>query len=82
MSKEKKSGTGSELHSTSDSVLITHQEICAVLGFKKDYVLNALRRGDIPAHKVGGRWIISRVTFFRWLDGMPLAKSVSQGPSA
>ena len=52
-----------------ERILITHKEIAEILGLSHDFVMAALRRGDIPARKVGGRWIISRVTFFRWLDG-------------
>lgn len=53
----------------SNDLLITHQEIADLLGYKKDFVMEALRRGDIPARKVGGRWIISRSAFYRWLEG-------------
>ena len=52
-----------------NGILITHKEIAEILGYSHDFVMAALRRGDIPARKVGGRWIISRATFFRWLEG-------------
>lgn len=55
--------------STDKSVLITPDEIAKALGYSKDFVMAALRRGDLPARKVGGRWIISRAAFYRWLDG-------------
>lgn len=55
--------------STDAHILITPDEIAKVFGYSKDFVMSALRRGDIPARKVGGRWIISRAAFYRWLDG-------------
>ncbi len=51
------------------SILIEPSEIAATLGYSKDFVVSALRRGDIPAFKIGGSWIISRAAFYRWLDG-------------
>lgn len=59
-------------------VLITYAEIAEVLGYSKDFVLGALRRGEIPARKVGARWIISRTQFYRWLDGDALASPTRQ----
>ena len=61
-------------------ILITYTEIAEVLGYSKDFVLGALRRGEIPAHKVGARWIISRTQFYRWLDGGSLPGATSPGP--
>ncbi len=51
-----------------DQVLISPSEIAETFGYSKDFVMAALRRREIPAHKVGGRWIISRVAFHRWLE--------------
>jgi len=53
---------------TNEDILITPNEIAEAFGYSKDFVMAALRRREIPAHKIGGRWIISRAAFFRWLE--------------
>jgi excisionase family DNA binding protein len=43
------------------------EEVAAMLGLSRGSAYEAVRRGDIPARKIGARWIIPRVTFDRWL---------------
>lgn len=54
---------------TEEKLLITPNEIAEAFGYSKDFVMAALRRREIPAHKIGGCWIVSRAAFYRWLEG-------------
>jgi len=50
-------------------VTISIEEISKIIGLSSQSVWGALRRGELPGHKISGRWIISRKAFFKWLDG-------------
>jgi excisionase family DNA binding protein len=41
-----------------------------LLGIGRNQAYDAVRRGDIPAIKIGGRWLVLRVPFQRMLDGV------------
>lgn len=44
-------------------------EVAKKLGTSERLVYEALRRREIPARKLGGKWIISRERFDQWLNG-------------
>jgi excisionase family DNA binding protein len=48
----------------------TPEEVARMLGLSLAGTYNHLRSGDIPARKVGARWIIPRRQFHDWLDGL------------
>lgn len=54
---------------TKERRTITVDEVAAELGIGLRQAYEALRRGDIPARKLGGVWIISRERFDQWLNG-------------
>lgn len=52
-----------------ERVTISIEEISQMIGLSSQSVWGALRRGELPGHKISGRWIISRAAFYRWFDG-------------
>jgi excisionase family DNA binding protein len=50
-------------------VTYTVPEIAALLGISRATVYAMLRAGEIPARRVGSRWIIACRRFNIWLDG-------------
>lgn len=49
----------------------TVPEVAEMLGISRATVYVLLRAGEIPARRVGSRWIIARRRFDSWLDGGP-----------
>ena len=45
-------------------------EVAVLLRLHLGGVYELLRDGTIPAERLGRRWIISRVRFHGWLDGL------------
>jgi excisionase family DNA binding protein len=45
-------------------------EVAELLGLHLGGVYELLRNGTIPAERLGRRWIVSRVRFHAWLDGL------------
>lgn len=45
------------------------EEAARYIGVSKPIMLAALSRGEIPARRIGRRWIISRAAVDRWLAG-------------
>jgi excisionase family DNA binding protein len=50
-------------------VTYTAPEVAEMLGISRATVYVLLRSGEIPARRVGSRWIIARRRFDSWLDG-------------
>ena len=44
-------------------------ECAELLGFDQETVRQALERGELPGHRVGKQWFISRRAIDRLLDG-------------
>ncbi|MFD0967029.1 helix-turn-helix domain-containing protein [Plantactinospora endophytica] len=52
------------------------REVAALLSLSTSTAYALVRSGDIPAERLGRRWVIPRTRFHAWLDG------TSAGPSA
>lgn len=48
---------------------ITVQELATLLGWGVRSTYTHLRKGSIPAKRVGSRWVISRKKIQAWLEG-------------
>jgi excisionase family DNA binding protein len=48
----------------------TPEEVARMLGLSLAGTYNHLRDGDIPARKIGARWIIPKRQFHAWLDAI------------
>ncbi len=57
---------------TTAAAVYTIAEVAAKLGIGEASVYRGLYAGQIPAHRVGSRWIIPREPFDRWFAD-PLA---------
>ncbi len=47
----------------------TVEEVAVILGLGRSSAYGMVRRGEIPAKRMGGRWLIPRQRFHAWLDG-------------
>jgi excisionase family DNA binding protein len=45
------------------------EEVAALLGIARGVAYESVRSGEIPATRVGRRWLIPRRRFHAWLDG-------------
>lgn len=50
----------------------TVAEVAELLGLSRANTYVLLKSGDIPARRLGTRWIIPRHRFHDWLDSQPL----------
>ncbi len=49
----------------------TVKEVAHMLSLNLGGTYNLIRSGDIPAIKLGGRWVVPRGRFHTWLDNLP-----------
>jgi excisionase family DNA binding protein len=61
-------GNDSGADGAAKPVVIEVAEIAAALHLGINQVYAALNRGEIPSHRVGRRFIVSRRRFFQWLE--------------
>lgn len=54
-------------HLPRGSEVISVREIAARLGLDRKTVYAAAERGELPARRLGRKWIIARVAFEAWL---------------
>lgn len=54
----------------------TVEEVAVLLGLSRGNAYRAVRAGEIPAKRVGRRWVIPCKTFHAWLDDCELPKAV------
>lgn len=47
----------------------TVEEVAALLGIARGVAYESVRSGEIPATRVGRRWLVPRRRFHAWLDG-------------
>ena len=47
----------------------TVEEVAVMLGIARGVAYESVRTGEIPATRVGRRWLIPRRRFHAWLDG-------------
>ena len=50
-------------------ITYTVPEVATLLGISRATTYVLLKSGEIPARRVGSRWIIARCRFNAWLDG-------------
>lgn len=55
------------------SAVYTVAETAKILRLSLGSTYTLLRSGDIPAKKVGGKWLIPKGRLHQWLDGLPEA---------
>jgi excisionase family DNA binding protein len=58
-------------------VTYTVAEVAALLGISRATAYVLLRTGEIPARRIGSRWIIAYRRFDCWLDGDPIVSERS-----
>lgn len=49
----------------------TVDQVATLLGIARGVAYESVRTGEIPATRVGRRWLIPRKRFHAWLDGDP-----------
>lgn len=64
------------MESYKERMALTVQEAALVLRLGQGSVYAAIHRGELPARRVGKRWIIPRASLERFLDGQPAAPTV------
>jgi excisionase family DNA binding protein len=52
-----------------ESLTYTVEQVAALLGIARGVAYEAVRTGEIPAARVGRRWLVPRKRFHAWLDG-------------
>lgn len=63
------STTGAVLH-MADRAVYTVQEVSAMLSISLGGTYGLCRSGEIPAFKLGGRWVVPKKRFHSWLDSL------------
>lgn len=54
--------------------VLDHNDIANILGEEKEAILKQCRKGEIPAKKLGKKWIMNKKAFVQWLNGDILHK--------
>ncbi len=54
-----------------DRAVYTVTEVAELLSLSRGSAYTLVRSGDIPAVRLGGRWVIPRRRFHTWLDNLP-----------
>lgn len=52
-----------------ESAALSVEQVAALLGIGRTLAYNAVKRGEIPRVRVGGRWLIPRAALQAWLNG-------------
>lgn len=63
--------------STGTAATYTVKEVAGLLGISLGATYQAIRAGEIPAKRIGGRWIVPVHRFHAWLD----AQDDDSGPT-
>ncbi|QIS00941.1 helix-turn-helix domain-containing protein [Nocardia brasiliensis] len=50
----------------------TVQEVADLLGMSRNNAYRAINDGEVPAKRVGRRWVVPRKTFDTWLEDCTL----------
>ncbi|MEU4417358.1 helix-turn-helix domain-containing protein [Nocardia salmonicida] len=59
-----------------ESATYTVDEVAGLLGISRGVAYQSVHDGEIPAKRIGRRWVISRAAFSAWLatsDNLPKA---------
>jgi excisionase family DNA binding protein len=65
----------------------TVTEVAELLSLSRGSAYSLVRTGEIPALKLGGRWVIPKRRFHTWLDNLPdantedLERELQRGPT-
>jgi excisionase family DNA binding protein len=51
----------------------TVAEVAYLLSLSRSTTYAMVRRGEIPASKIGDRWVIPKARFHKWIDNLPIA---------
>ena len=54
---------------SNQSLTYSVDEVAALLGIARGVAYESVRNGEIPATRVGRRWLVPRRRFHAWLDG-------------
>lgn len=54
---------------TTPLLTYTVDEVAALLGIARGVAYESVRSGEIPATRIGRRWLVPRKRFHAWLDG-------------
>lgn len=54
--------------SKAERATYTVEEVAHLLDLSRNNAYRAIRDGEIPAKKVGRRWVVPRKTFHAWLE--------------
>lgn len=54
---------------SNQSLTYSVEEVAALLGIARGVAYESVRNGEIPATRVGRRWLVPRRRFHAWLDG-------------
>ena len=57
----------------SEKPFYTLKELARLLGLKPKSMYNLVYSGRLPARKWGGRWIVTKRDFERYLEELPMA---------
>lgn len=58
---------------STETLTYTVDQAAALLGIARGVAYEAVRTGEIPATRVGRRWLVPRRRFHAWLDGSGVA---------
>jgi len=53
------------------SQVYTVRQVAALLSMNRGLTYELIRKGEIPAKRLGRRWIIPRQAFHAWLNAIP-----------
>lgn len=54
---------------STESLTYTVDQVAALLGIARGVAYDSVRNGEIPATRIGRRWLVPRKRFHAWLDG-------------
>jgi len=52
-----------------ESLTYTVDQVATLLGIARGVAYDSVRNGEIPATRIGRRWLVPRRRFHAWLDG-------------
>jgi excisionase family DNA binding protein len=63
---------------TTHRAIYTVEEISTLLNLSRGKTYTSIQTGEIPAKKIGGRWVIPKTTFHTWLETPDQPKSFEE----
>lgn len=58
-----------------ERLTLTVDEVAEILGISKGLAFEGVGRGEIPAIRVGKRWLIPKIALERWLNNVTCEKT-------